>query len=396
MGLFSGILNRLAPPGSDTRHVDVRARVGLFAGWVSVWANVALFIVKILLAVFTGSLSVVADAVHTISDSLTSIVLVAGFRMSRKPPDERHPYGHGRGESIAGLAIGVMLAMVAVEMLHRGVARLMDPQPMEAGWVVIAVLVGCVLAKEFLARLAIALGEHVGSQAIKADAAHHRSDALSTVLVIAAFIGVRYGVLWLDGLMTAGVAVLIGWSAFITLKETISPLLGERPPEEMQRELVAMAMGFPCVQGAHEIMVHRYGDGTHVISLHIETPAGDAIRLHEIGQALEEEIVKRYPGHAVVHIDPINRDHPRYAEVEAIVARGVGGEDCVSTYHDLRIIGGDKRFKVVFDIVPRSVICQNAVHGLRARVAARIREAFPEASVVMRVDAPYFEKPQDA
>jgi len=208
--------------------------------------------------------------------------------------------------------------------------------------------------------------------------------------VMAAFIGARYELLWMDGVMTVGVAALIGWSAWTTLAQTISPLLGEQPPDAMLRKIETLALSFPRVMGVHEIMVHRYGY-TLVISLHVEAPLDDALRLHEVSQAIETRIERHFPAHVVVHIDPVNPNHPHYAAVQKIVEEITAQYDWVTTYHDLRLLG-DMPFTAECDVVPEGTISEADVDALREQVQTRLSEQFPDAVVLIRVDAPYFER----
>jgi len=172
--LFSRwLLRRLVPDGATLRAGKTRARVGLWAGWTSVCVNLALFALKGALAWLTGSLALVADAVHTLSDSLTSLIVVMGFRIAAKPPDPRHPYGHGRMEAISALVLGVVLAAVAVQLLTGGIRRLLNPQPVHAQMLFLLLLAGTMVIKELLARLSVDLGKAIDSQALRADAAHH-------------------------------------------------------------------------------------------------------------------------------------------------------------------------------------------------------------------------------
>jgi len=392
--LFSRwLLRRLVPDGATLRAGKTRARVGLWAGWTSVCVNLALFALKGALAWLTGSLALVADAVHTLSDSLTSLIVVMGFRIAAKPPDPRHPYGHGRMEAISALVLGVVLAAVAVQLLTGGIRRLLNPQPVHAQMLFLLLLAGTMVIKELLARLSVDLGKAIDSQALRADAAHHRSDVLTTGLVIVAFAGARYKMFWLDGVMTIGVAGLIGWAAGKTLVEVISPLLGEQAPDSMLRAIEHTALGLPQVTGVHEIMVHRYGR-TLVINLHVEVPSGDAIMLHEVGQALETRLARQFPAHVLVHVDPVNPDHPHYEAARRIVEKALSEEEWVATYHDLRLLGAGP-FTVEFDVAPRHAVSEAVVNELRDKVAARLREQFPDSAAMVRLDAPYFERPPD-
>ena len=391
--LFSRwVIRRLVPEGASLRAGETRVRVGLWAGWTSVGVNLVIFALKGALAWLTGSLALLADTVHTLSDLLTSLIVVMGFHIAGKRPDPRHPYGHGRMEAISALVLGVVLAAVAVQLLVNGVRRLLNPQPVHVETLFLLLLAGTMVIKEFLARLSIDLGKASDSQALRVDAAHHRSDVLTTGLVIVAFIGARYELFWLDGVMTIGVAGLIGWTAGKTLVEVISPLLGERPPDSMLRSIEKTALGLPQITGVHEIMVHRYGRSL-VINLHVEVRSGDALMLHEIGQALETRLASQFTAHVLVHIDPVNPDHPHYAAVRRIVEKALSEEEWVSTYHDLRLLGS-RPFTVEFDVAPRDAVTEAIVNELRDKVAARLREQFPESAAMVRLDAPYFEPPQ--
>jgi len=383
-------VRRLIPDGADVRDPDVRARAGVVNCSVSVAVNLVLTLVKAVFAALTGSVSLLADAVHSVSDLLTSAVGIVGFRMGRKPPDARHPFGHGRMEVISALIIGVVLVLLAFEMLHASVDRMLHPRPIDVGWGLVLLLGLTIVIKELFARWTYELGRLLDSPVLRADAAHHRSDALTTVLVLAAFVGARYDVLWLDGVMGIGVAGFIGWAAADIMRRAVSPLIGEQASPAMIREIADVARSFPEVRGVHEVMVHRYGP-TSVISVHIEAAADDPHRLHELSAAVEDRIVRRFPGHVVVHVDPLNLDHPRYDEVRRKVGEAVDGESLADTFHDLRLLGGVERFRVVFDIVPRERLAGPELEDLRERICERVRRSLPDAEVVVRADSPFFK-----
>jgi cation diffusion facilitator family transporter len=387
------ILPRLTPPGAAPDSPEVRASVGIFAGSLSVVVNIALAVVKGAMAILTGSASLMADAIHTVSDLLTSIVVIIGFRISRKPADREHPFGHGRMEAVSALIVGVVLAIMSIEMLHTGIGRLANPKPIVVAPWVMALLVATIMAKELLAQVSSDLGKAIRSTALRADAMHQRSDAFSTVLVIIAFVGARYGVAWLDGAMAIGVAILIGHAAWRILYQSVNPLLGEQASPEMLREIEEIAASFHGVVGVHGIMVHHYGQN-HVIGLHIEVPMADAIRLHYIGEALEDKLTRRFPGHAIVHIDPINITHPHYAEAHGLITELMDAHPLVSTFHDLRLLGGKLQFKIAFNIVPTRELDDTETDSLRDKILHHIQDLFPSAGLVMRIDSPYLGEPR--
>jgi cation diffusion facilitator family transporter len=385
------IVARIVPGYRNVEDPGVRARIGLLEGWLSVVLNTLLFFFKGALGLATGSVALIGDALHTLADSFTSVVVIFGFRMAEKPADEKHPFGHGRMEGIAAIVIAVLLAVVALEMGKAAFDRLAHPTISKdiPHWMIWA-LMGTVLIKELLARFSFDLGEIIDSDALKADGWHHRSDVLATLMVVAAFIGVHWDLTWLDGAMGLGVAVMIAWAAWETISSAIDPLLGQHAPQEMYDEIERIARTVPGVRGVHDILVNRYGT-LSIISVHIEVSAAEtATRLHEMSDEVETALRHRFAGHAVVHIDPLNTDHPHYDEVKRMVAEALGGEPAVQSFHDLRLVGSDTRFKVVFDIALKPGAGAFSLPELRARLRHRLRERFALARVVIDVEPPYF------
>lgn len=367
-----------------------RTRVGLLEGWTSVVVNTLLFGAKLALGIMTGSLALIADAIHTLADSGTSLVVIFGFRAARARPDAKHPFGHGRMESIAAVAIGVLLGVTAVEVGYSAFWRLLRPQELKAEWWVVAVVAATLVVKELLSRFSFELGRLIDSQALIADAWHHRSDVFATALVIAAFVGARWGLYWLDGAMGLGVALIIAWAAYSTLGAAIDPLLGERAPEWMYQEIAAIASAEPGVRNIHDILVHRYGQ-THLISLHIEvSDAWSPMRLHRLSERIESRLAERFPGHAIVHVDPVNRDHPSYEQVHGIVKDVVESHPASDSFHDLRLTGGPQRFRAVLDIIMQPGAKDADIEHCKDEIASKIKAAFPESEVVVNVEPPYF------
>jgi len=383
------IASRVVSEIDDIEDPQVRARVGLLEGWASVGLNVGLFIVKMALGLMAGSVSVVADAVHTLSDSLTSLIVIFGFRMSAKPPDEKHPFGHGRIESIAAVVVSVLLGVVAFEMLIVSIKRIVSPRAMEASLWVILALVGTMIVKAVLARFSEDLGEMIDSDMLHADAWHHKSDVFSTLLVLIALIGGRWQITWLDGAMGIGVAAFIGWAAVMTMRRAVGPLVGVKAPQKMYREIMRLARAHPQVEGVHDILVHRYGS-TNIISVHIEVSHTiSPMELHEIGEEIEEKISRRYAGHAIVHVDPLNYEHEHYETVQGIVEDAIRKNESIASFHDLRLMGSDERLKVVFDVVPAHHAGEAEIDVFRLSFENSMQESFPGAHVSINVEPTY-------
>jgi cation diffusion facilitator family transporter len=366
-----------------------RARVGKLEGWASIVVNVLLFLLKGALGLMAGSVALIADAFHTLSDCVTSIVVLFGFRMAEKPADDQHPFGHGRMENIAAIVIGVLLAVTALEILRVSVDRLLHPVTLHAADWVIATVAGTVVVKELMAQFSFRLGRMIESEALMADARHHRSDALSTVIVVAALIVAHWRLPWVDGAMGVCVALMIAWAAYESLRDSIGPLLGQPAPDRVFQEIDRIARDVPGVLGVHDIVVHRYG-AMSVISLHIEVCATEnAMRLHELSDQVEMKLDRRFHGHSVVHVDPINTDHPHYEEVRRMVAEIIESDPKIGSFHDLRLLGGEERFKVVFDITAANSNADIHLSDVRRTVRERLAERFPRVRVSIALEPPY-------
>lgn len=384
------VVSTLIRNHADTEDPAVRAKVGLLEGWTSIAANTALAALKAVLGFATGSVSLLGDAANNLSDLVVSGVVILGFRVSQKPADEEHPFGHGRMESIAGIMIGMIFAVVAFEVFRASVERILHPRMIYAPDWLIALLAGTMVVKWLLSRFAHHLGNLIESETLHADGRNHLADVFATALVVVAFIAVHWGIAWIDGVMGVGVSVFIAWAAYKTVRGATDPLLGQHAPQPMYEEIERIARAVPGVQGVHDILVNRYGF-LNIISLHIEVSATEAaMRLHQMCDEIELKLGQRYPGHAIVHVDPLNTDHSHYSEVQKIVAAAVAEEPGLDSFHDLRLIGGGQRFKVVFDAVPKRGGGEIAMPEFRQKVLQRLRERFPRVRLAIDLEPPYF------
>ena len=295
---------------SDNRKIDnviVRARYGTLEAVVSIIVNLILFVVKMVLGLMINSVSLIADAVHTFSDFGTSIIILVGFRIAKKPGDREHPFGHGRAEPIAGLIVAIILIVAGVELLQSSVVRIMHPQIKAAriSWFLAVILAVTIVIKELVARFARELGWMIQSKTLEADFWHHRSDAFSTLLVLVAMACAHLNFMYVDGIAGVGVAMIVMYSGYAVAHSVISPLLGEKPSREMLSQIEDIARSPEDVLGVHDVIVHRYGQAKF-ISLHIEVDnCRSAIELHNLSEQVEELIENKLGGSVVVHIDPL-------------------------------------------------------------------------------------------
>jgi cation diffusion facilitator family transporter len=278
--------------------------MGYLVGWISVVVNLFLFGLKYWIGVSADSISMKADAWHTLSDTLTSLAVIVGFLMMAKPPDERHPFGHGRSENIAAVVISVLLAVVAVDFMRGSVYRLVTKRAATFSPIGIAVFGASVVIKEGLAQLAFWAGRRMESKALKADGWHHRSDAAASLLIV---LGGFFGgsLWWLDGALGIVVSLLILYAAVEVFRSSASILLGEAPDRRMRKAVVeGIREECPEVEDIHHIHIHRYGD-RYELTVHIRLhPELNVDQSHEISDRIERRLHQQMEMETTVHIEP--------------------------------------------------------------------------------------------
>lgn len=284
---------------------DRKKNYGYFEGILSIVVNIILFLIKFIFGTLLNSVSLLADAVHSLSDVVTSIIVIFGFRISTKPPDLKHPFGHGRAERIVSIVIACLLIVVGFEFFINGFHRFEHPIPIESNLFVIGLLILSILVKEFLYRIARSLGERIESATLKADAWHHRTDAISTILVVIGFISFRYGLFRLDGILGMVVSILIAYTGVSIIKEASSFLIGEAPPAafiEKIKEIVSCCDG---VSDVHHIHVHDYGKNIE-ITIHIRLEGDTHLKdAHRKASEVEKTIKTNIScAEVTVHIEP--------------------------------------------------------------------------------------------
>jgi len=281
-----------------------RMRLGLLEAWVSIGGNIILFVLKYLIGVFTRSIAIIADSFHTLSDVVTSIVVLFGFRMSSKGPDKEHPYGHGRIETIATLIIAILLVMTGVEFIRSSYDRLLHPVRVGGGWWVVAVLALSGIFKEWMARFSFNLGKEINSTTLKADGWHHRSDAIASLLVAAGNAVTVWGLNWIDPILGFAVSLLIIYTGFDLARGSANTLVGTSPPVSVLENISSLASSVAGVKAVHGVQVHEYGI-IKEISLHVVVDERlDLLSAHKVAASVEKKVADTLQAQVVVHVDP--------------------------------------------------------------------------------------------
>lgn len=394
-GLTGWIVRRLAPEGLDPHGTAVRTRLGEWEGYVSTAISILLAFTKAVLGAVSGSVSLIADSVNNLADVGSSLLIAISFRWSRRPRDAEHPYGHGRIEAVATLVLALFLLGIGVELARNGVRRLIWPQEVWVGGWILGAVAATVALKTWLAVFARAVARYTGSQVLEADAWNHFFDILSSLLVVIALLFVKIGQPRVDGFAAVGVALCIAYTGFRYAREAVNEILGRAPTADEMERLREVAMSEPGVCGVHDIIVHEYGD-VRLVSLHIEVGAElTVMEAHRIAEHVETRIGEQLDAKAVVHVDPVDRSHPAYAQAERALRDHVAGSPDLVAYHDLRVTGPADRYAMSVDLVVRSGVQRSEFDGVLGKAQQRLHERLPGAErIELGVETEYASDPE--
>jgi cation diffusion facilitator family transporter len=337
---------------NDTDNKKVRIQHGLLAGWISIFATISLFIVKIVLGLKAGSISVVADAFHLLSHLANSVILVVSFWVTSRPATAKTPFGHGRMEHVAPLIMSVFLFVSGIQIGERSVHQVLEPHAIHYWSGLPWILLATILVKEWVGQFVRYLGKRVASHAILTNAFHHRIEAVVTLTVVAGLVaGNHYHLPELDGYIGILVSAWLLYLGFDHGREAIVPLLGKAPGKDMVQRIRETAKSLEGIEDVHEIILHDYGS-MYLISAHVEIPEklGSA-QMHEIAERCEAKLRKAYGGEAVCHTDPLLEKTPEVQAVEDQFKKIVERIPHITGYHDFRVIAeSSERIIIVADI----------------------------------------------
>ena len=377
----------------NVQDPQVRQRYGTLSGAVGIFLNLLLSAGKMIAGLITGSIAITADAFNNLTDAGSSVVTLVGFRMAGKQADDDHPFGHGRIEYLSGLAVSVVILLVGLELAKSSVEKIIHPEPVEFSWLSAGILVAAICVKLWMSYFNRSLSRRIGSAAMAATATDSLSDAVATsAVLLSAIIGKFTGVnidAW-AGILVALFILRAGWGA---AKDTLNPLLGQSPDPELVRDIERTVLAHPQVVGIHDMIIHDYGPGRSMMSLHAEVPAGsDIMEVHDEIDAIERELKAKYHIDASIHMDPIVTGDETISKARKMVSELVREVDPAMTIHDFRMTSGPRHRNLIFDVVvPYSV--KSTDDEVRREIERKIRAADPNSFAVIQVDRAYTQEP---
>lgn len=333
-------------------HPEVRKQYGILGGAVGICCNLILFTAKFIAGILTGAISVTADAFNNLSDAGSSIMTLVGFQMAGKPADSDHPFGHGRSEYITGLFVSVAIILMGAELLKTSIQKIFHPEDMQMSMISVLILILSILLKFWMAHFNRTLGERIHSASMKATATDSLSDCIATGSVLVGLAISHLSGYNLDGFIGVLVACFILFAGYSAAKETISPLLGQKPDPEFVKELSRRIMSRDEIIGYHDMVIHNYGPGRVIVSVHGEVAYPmDIMKAHDVIDEVEAEIKRDLGCDISIHMDPIvihdEETNLLYKRVKGIL-KGISKD---LSFHDFRMTKGPLRTNLIFDVV---------------------------------------------
>ena len=367
----------------------VRRSYGTLCGLVGICLNVLLFAGKYFAGALSGSIAIVADSFNNLSDAGSSLITLLGFRLAAKKPDPGHPYGHGRIEYISGFVVSFLILLMGFELAKSSIAKILAPEPIQAGWLPAAILIVSICVKLYMFFYNRSVGKKLGSSAMTATATDSISDAVATTVVLLSMGIAHFFDVNIDGYAGLLVALFILYAGYNAAKDTLAPLLGEAPDPDFVQRVNDIVMAHPEVIGIHDLVVHDYGPGRKMVTLHTEVDGkGDFFALHDTIDNIERELTAECGCHATIHMDPIESDNEAVRVMRDQVAALVRRIDPAITIHDFRVVPGQTHTNVIFDAVvpPGLPMTDDAV---AERIRLLVADAYPNFYAVVDIDQSY-------
>lgn len=376
---------------NNTRDADVRRAWGSLVSGVSLFWNVLLFVFKMLVGKMSGSLAIQADAMNNLSDAVSTGVVLFGFRLAAKRPTGERPFGHGRIEYVVGMIVSVTVMMLGAELFVVGVKNIIFPKALFFSLPIAVTLSASVLVKLYMAFYNAGVAKKLNSSAMRAVSKDSLSDMAATLLVLLSCLvyHISDGKINIDGWTGAAISLLILWTGYKSLRETVTQLLGQRPDPALVEQIEKKVLSHPEVIGIHDLIIHDYGPCRFMVSLHAEVSGeGDVYALHDTMEGMIHDIEQSFGCEAVVHIDPVRPEDEKtraYREAVTAAVREINPDFSV---HDFRVVEGRRHTNLIFEVlVPWHVKERN--EEIEKKIYTMMAEKWADVHAIIKIERPY-------
>ena len=373
----------------NTSNEAVRARYGVLSGIVGIVLNIILSVFKMIFGVITRSVSIIADGANNIFDAVSSIISLIGFKISGKPADDEHPFGHGRIEYVSALTLAFIIMIMGIELIKSSVDKFTNPETVIFSVPAVVVLVLSILAKIWLAAFNKTVGQKIHSVAVNAVVTDSIGDIAATTCSLIALVASKFTAFPVDAIMGIIVALVVIYAGIGIIKDTLGPLLGEPPAKEIIDELEKLVLSYDGIIGIHDLVLHSYGHSKVIGSLHAEVPSDiDILKSHDTIDLIERDIKEKLGIEISIHMDPILVNDPLTNELKEVTAKVLADISPEITFHDFRVVTGQTHTNLIFDIVvPRASLLKD--DELRMLIEKKIKEENDTYFTVITIDRSY-------
>lgn len=336
----------------EVNKMSVRTSYGLVASIVGIFCNVLLFVVKFVVGLLLHSVSVLADSFNNLSDAGSSIISFVGVKMASKPADEEHPFGHGRMEYIAALIVSFLVIEVGFSFLKDSIGKISEPADLQFQTMSVVILTLSIGVKLWLSVFNQKLGKKINSKVMMATATDSMGDVIATSATIISILVFKFAGINMDAYVGIGVSLVIMWAGIGIAKDTLEPLLGEAVPADVYKQITEFVESYEGVLGTHDLIVHNYGPGRSMASVHAEVPNDVDVEVsHEIIDRIERDVLKELGIFLVIHMDPIEINNEQLDKAKQLVIAAVNEMDQALSIHDFRMVAGENQINLIFDLV---------------------------------------------
>lgn len=387
--IFDFLTSKLIKNSENVYDEQVRNKFVYVAGIIGIISNLALSIVKIFVGFISSSVSITADGFNNLSDMASSAITIIGLKLASRPADKEHPFGHGRMEYLSALIVAFMVMLVGIQFIKSSIERIINPVAIKFELIPFILLLLSVLVKIWLSTFNKSIGNKINSSALKAAAVDAMGDVFTSSCVLISFLASKFTTIPIDGYVGLIVSVAILYAGFSLVKDTVSPLLGEAPDEELVNAIKEGVMSYDNIIGVHDLIIHNYGVGRCMASIHAEIPSNiDIVTIHNIIDTAEREISEKLNIYLVIHMDPMCIHCDRVKDEMSMVEEIISKYENIKSMHDFRRTEGEDKVNLIFDLVVDAhyVTTKEDEEEIKNTVSRDIKILKPDYNCIITID----------
>jgi cation diffusion facilitator family transporter len=388
--MFSQLLIKKFVKNYDNiKNEKVRTMYGFVVGVIGIFINLLLFITKLSVGIITHSIAATADAFNNLSDSGSSLITIIGFKLSNIPADEEHPFGHGRIEYLSALLVSFMVMLVGYEFIRSSFDRILHPTAIKFQLIPFILILLSILIKIWLSKFNGYIGKVINSSALKASSFDSFGDVITSSCIALSLLASKFTSFPIDGYLGIAVALLILYTGFKLVKETIDPILGSSPDSELVNAIKSGLLSYEYISGVHDLIIHSYGPNKYMASIHAEVPSDiNIVKIHDIIDTAEKELATKLNILLVIHMDPITVNNVDIRNTKDQLMKVLDYFSIIKSVHDFRVVGEGARKNLIFDVVVDSSkkLNQVAEEELKTKICNGVKTSYPDYNCIITID----------